>query len=98
MEFDLIKSTDRLDEWIKLLQGAEGYSIAPFVTDREVRKYRDEKIAWLLEAGNEPRITPIYFTLERVLQFIDQTAMEIRELLRERLPHADEFMSRRENS
>lgn len=95
VEFDLIRSTDRLDEWITLLQRSEGYSIDPFVTDQEVRQYRDEKIAWLLEAGNEPRMTPIYFTLERVLQFIDQTAVEIRELLRERLPHDDEIMKER---
>ncbi|GMK41293.1 hypothetical protein PCCS19_43490 [Paenibacillus sp. CCS19] len=95
VEFDLIRSTDRLDKWIKLLKGTEGYSIDPYVTGQEVRQYRDEKIAWLLEAGNEPRITPVYFTLERVLQFIDQTAMEIRELLSERLPAIEEFIEER---
>lgn len=90
LEFDLIRSTNRLDDWIKLIRSSEGYAIDPFVTDREVRQYRDEKIAWLSEAGNEPRMTPVYFTLERVWQFIDQTAMEIQELLSERLNNVDE--------
>lgn len=86
IEFELMRSTNRTSQWITLLQRSDGYTIDPFVTEQDVRQYRDEKIAWLQDASNEPQITPVYYTTERVGWFIHQTALEIDETLRERLP------------
>lgn len=85
-EFHLMQSTGRADRWISLLHMTDGYTIDPFVTQQDVSQYRDEKVEWLRNPSNEPRIKPVYFTSDGVERFIDQTSLEIEELLSDRLP------------
>ncbi|PWV94497.1 hypothetical protein DFQ01_13062 [Paenibacillus cellulosilyticus] len=89
VEFDLIRSTRGMECWTELLRQTDGYTIDPFVTQQEVSQYRNEKVEWLRDTRNEPHITPIYFTTDRVERFIQQTAQEIQELLKEWLPVSD---------
>lgn len=80
LEFLLMKSMENTEEILTRLKIAKGFSIEPFVTRQEVEQYRDQKISWLRDEQNEPCITSIYFPIEKVQRFIDQTSFELKEL------------------
>lgn len=80
LEFLLMKSMENTEGMLTNLEIAKGFSIEPFVTGQEVEQYREQKISWLRDGQNEPCITPIYFPIEKVQHFIDQTSMELKEL------------------
>jgi len=81
VDFELFRSEEWAQGAIANLKRAAALSMDPFVTDDEVDRYRDEKIEWLQNEGNEPRIKPVYFRVENVREFASRTADEIRELL-----------------
>ncbi|GGN91466.1 hypothetical protein [Saccharibacillus kuerlensis] len=83
IEFELQKSMNNILDMKKQLVLAKGYSIYPFVTEDEVKQYRDLKLIWLNEPNNEPKIQNIYFTTDKVKQFILETTKEVKENLRE---------------
>ncbi|WP_235440138.1 hypothetical protein [Paenibacillus sp. DMB20] len=53
------------------------------VTEAEVNGYRDVKLEWLQNGGNEPKIQTVYFMDDAVRMFIDSTATEWKALLKE---------------
>ena len=83
VEFKLLQSEEWADHVFTELQKAYAYTIAPFVTQQEVSQYRDIKIAWLQDAGNEPAIETRYFNEDRVKTFIENTSNELTALFHE---------------
>lgn len=83
LEFEILRSGDWADAVLFELQTARAYSIEPLVTENEVAQYRDLKLEWLKDVNNEPKIEPIYFTEDRVNDFINRTAIELNEWLYE---------------
>jgi len=83
VEFEIQRSIQNYDEIMKSLSNAEGCTIGPYVTQSEVNLYRDLKVEWLQDANNEPNIKPSYFTSRAVNRFIEETSIEIENLLRE---------------
>lgn len=62
------------------LKDSEGHSISLFVEKSEVEQYRTLKLEWLLDERNEPKVELVYFTLDKVETFIQDTAAELRTL------------------
>lgn len=81
LEYDLLRSSPELNSLITQLETAGGFDVTPFVSREEVEKYRDIKVEWLSNHSNEPRIGLIYFTEDKVRDFIKKTANEATELL-----------------
>ncbi|WMT38904.1 hypothetical protein RE628_15295 [Paenibacillus sp. D2_2] len=69
-----------MGEIISKVLNAEGFTINPYVTQLEVNQYRDTKVRWLQDQGNEPQITPVYFQTEAIERFIKTTACEWKQL------------------
>jgi len=84
LEFELQRIVqEQGDDPVSMLLQAEGYAVEPLVTASEVTKYRDMKIEWLNDAANEPHIVLIYFTLERVEEFVRVTSEELQKLFKQ---------------
>ncbi|MCJ8013231.1 hypothetical protein MUG84_15985 [Paenibacillus sp. KQZ6P-2] len=83
VEFVLMRSAEWADGAIAKLRQAQVYAMEPFVTKDEVSKYRDIKLAWLLDPSNEPGIETKYFIEDAVMRFIENTANELIDLFRE---------------
>lgn len=82
LEFNLMRSMDRVDNLFAKLLKANGYAIEPYVTQPEVIQYRDIKMNWLQDFNNEPRITQAYFQTDHIKDFISRTSNELKELFR----------------
>ncbi|WIV20337.1 hypothetical protein QPK24_06490 [Paenibacillus polygoni] len=82
LEYHLLRSSYRIDNILTQFETAKGFEVAPFVSAEEVETYRDMKLEWLRNPKNEPGIELIYFTEERVHDFIKKTADEAKELLK----------------
>ena len=82
LEYDLLRSSCWIDVILTQLEAATGFEVAPFVSVEEVEKYRDMKLEWLKDPKNEPGIELVYFTEDRVRDFIKKTADEAKELLK----------------
>ncbi|UNK20634.1 hypothetical protein MNQ98_11725 [Paenibacillus sp. N3/727] len=80
LEFNLLRSEKGAHNAIHRLQQSEAYLVEPLVTENEVNQYRDLKIGWLQDVGNEPKIKPIYFSKEVVEKFIANTTNELKAL------------------
>lgn len=78
LEFELQKSVKETAEIKRQLACANGYTIPPFVTADEVKRYRDLKLNWLNDPGNEPCIPNVYFTGDQVERFITETTAELK--------------------
>lgn len=83
IEFNLFKSEEWAQSVITKLQRAKAFTIEPFITRQEVSQYRDVKIEWLFDDGNEPNINPIYFAAGSVRDFIIKTSNELSELFKD---------------
>ena len=81
VEFDLLQTEGHTEQLFKTLLKAQGYTIDPFVTMLEIQKYRDTKVKWLQDPMNNPQITLMYFQMDKVNAFIENTAGELRELI-----------------
>lgn len=77
LEFNLLRSEKGFHNVIHRLEQSKAYSVQPVVTETEVTQYTDQKLRWLMDAGNEPKIEPIYFTEEIVEKFISNTTYEL---------------------
>lgn len=82
LEYDLLRSSSWMDVIITQLETANGFEVAPLVSAEEVEKYRDMKLDWLRDLMNEPGIELVYFTEDRVRDFIKKMADEAKELLK----------------
>ncbi|MBW7453463.1 hypothetical protein ACFOLF_14115 [Paenibacillus sepulcri] len=82
IEFNLLRSMDNVDNLFSRLTQAKAYTIEPFVTLLEVNQYRDNKLNWLQNNDNEPKIKPAYFHPETVKNFISQTSNELKDLFK----------------
>ncbi|UHA71927.1 zinc dependent phospholipase C family protein [Paenibacillus sp. 481] len=80
LEFDLLRSNSDYHQIFHHLQKSKPFTIVPFVTETEVRGHRDEKMSWLQDDRNEPKIQPAYFTVEVARDFVNQTANELNAL------------------
>jgi hypothetical protein len=83
VEFNLLGCMNSAEKLFTLLLKAEGFTINPFVTQLEIKQYRDSKVRWLQDHNNEPQITPIYFKTDVIQNFISQTSKELKELLKD---------------
>lgn len=83
LEYKLLRSSPWMNGIITQLQAATGFDMDSFVSAEEVEKYREIKLDWLSDQTNEPGIELIYFTEDRVHDFIKKTANEAKELLKE---------------
>ncbi|WP_454190132.1 hypothetical protein [Paenibacillus sp. Marseille-Q7038] len=81
LEYDLLRNSSWVDVIITKLETANGFEMAPFMSANEVEKYRDMKLDWLKDPMNEPGIELVYFTEDKVHDFIKKTADEAKELL-----------------
>ncbi|GIP03738.1 hypothetical protein JNUCC32_07110 [Paenibacillus sp. JNUCC32] len=81
LEFEIIRSQHWAGSVLNKLTDSMGHALAPFVDKSEVEQYRTIKLEWLLEEGNEPKIELIYFTLDKVERFVQNTAAELSTLL-----------------
>lgn len=83
LEFGLMRSQPHAEQWLSLLQQCGGYGLDPLVSEHEVLACRDSKLEWLRDPGREPGIDPVYFPLDTVERFIEDTACEWQVLLRQ---------------
>lgn len=81
IEFNLLKSEQWADMVLRKLRISSAYTMDSLVTETEVNGYRDVKLEWLRNGGNEPKIQPVYFSDDAVRKFIDATAAEFKVLL-----------------
>lgn len=81
LEYDLLRSSPSVNSLITQLESAGGFDVPPLVSREEVEQYRDIKLEWLSNQANEPGIGLIYFTEDKVRDFIKKTANEAKELL-----------------
>ncbi|SFB22268.1 hypothetical protein SAMN05216312_104547 [Cohnella sp. OV330] len=79
VEFELQRSMDARN-LLQRLSTAKGFALEYLVTREEVVAYSRQKSEWLNDPGQEPRIQPIYFTAQKVNQFIKETAEELKEI------------------
>ncbi|MEF7437906.1 hypothetical protein V4V36_01110 [Paenibacillus lautus] len=81
LEFEIMRSQHWAGSVLNKLKDSIGHALDPFVDKSEVEQYRTIKLEWLLEEGNEPKIELIYFTLDKVERFVQNTAAELSTLL-----------------
>lgn len=79
IEFEIQRTRDARN-MLEKLSAAKGFDLEPLVTREEVVAYSRKKSEWLNDPGQEPRIQPIYFTVQKVNTFIKETAAEMKEL------------------
>ncbi|WP_138493804.1 hypothetical protein [Paenibacillus pinistramenti] len=79
IEFILLRNLVGAQSAVFNLEKAKAFSINPLLHDYEIHQYRDEKMSWLKNNGNEPGIIPEYFTEDKVCAFIALTAAELQE-------------------
>ncbi|RTE09109.1 hypothetical protein [Paenibacillus whitsoniae] len=83
IEFNLMRSEAWTERVIAKLQEVEAFAMPPLIEADEIEAYSNAKIEWLLNASNEPGITPIYFEEEKVRTFISYTSEELHRLFKE---------------
>ncbi|AEI39726.1 zinc dependent phospholipase C family protein [Paenibacillus mucilaginosus] len=82
VEFDLMRE-EWTDDVLKKLHIAAAYTIEPLLTQIEVNQYRDIKLQWLRDRGNEPQIIPVYLREDVIENFVSKTTSELNDLYRE---------------
>lgn len=82
MEFQVMRSSKWAADVLQKLKQARAFSIAPFVTEEEVRRYRDAKLQWILDETNEPKMETVYFREDTVNHFIMNTSQELIEIFK----------------
>ncbi|MFC7681820.1 hypothetical protein [Paenibacillus sp. GCM10028914] len=80
LEFNLTRDVENSDILLRKFLKARGFEISPFVTLDEINQFRDIKVKWFQDPKNEPLISPIYFTADRIKRFISETSNEITDL------------------
>ncbi|WP_211748617.1 hypothetical protein [Paenibacillus sp. Marseille-Q4541] len=83
LEYNLMRSNEWVDIVIAKLQAARGFDMDSLVSAEEAERYREIKLNWLNNEKNEPGIQLIYYTEDKVNDFIKRTANEARELLKD---------------
>lgn len=80
LEFHLLRQEPWAQDALEQLRRARAFAVEPFLTQDEVGRYRDMKLAWLEDERHEPGVQNKYFHAQNVSDFTENTARELTEL------------------